>query len=131
MKEYRRMARLSGALTAFLIRVSFLQLPQNDFTVIKTGDIKIIETLKAQQFEMQVKDDTVAFEMQETNPFRVRIAQRRNALKAVKVVRTVHTAEIAGRGSEKFTVVNYHVAGENGDNTYAVCKPEYEFWSQR
>ncbi|EEB95109.1 hypothetical protein MPER_05976 [Moniliophthora perniciosa FA553] len=93
----------------------------NDFEKIKLGDIKIIETLRIQQLEMQIKDDSPDPGLQETNPFRVQIAQQKNTLKAVKVTRSVHTATICGRDSEKFTVVIYEAPGKNDKNAFAVC----------
>ncbi|ESK84239.1 hypothetical protein Moror_3808 [Moniliophthora roreri MCA 2997] len=123
----------SGSSTMELIRRRMDRWPDsvNDYKVIPAGDIKIVKTVGRQELEMRIEDDSPASERRETNPFRVRITQRNNALKAVKVIRSVHTAEIDGRGSEKFTVVNYEVEGDNSNNTYAVCKPEFEFWSRR
>ncbi|KAI3596406.1 hypothetical protein WG66_003096 [Moniliophthora roreri] len=103
----------------------------DSFEAIKAGDIKVIKTLRTQQLEMQIEDDSPDPGMQETNPFRIRISQRNNALKAVKVTRSVHMATIFGRGSEKFTVVSYEVVGGIDKNTFAVCKPEYDLWSQK
>ncbi|ESK89671.1 hypothetical protein Moror_8589 [Moniliophthora roreri MCA 2997] len=103
----------------------------NNFEKIKMGNIKLLNTLRTQQLEMQIKDGSPDLGLQETNPFQIRIAQQNNMLKAVKVIRSVHTATIHGRGSEKFTVVNYRVVEGNGGNTYVVCKPEFDFWSQR
>ncbi|KAI3604374.1 hypothetical protein WG66_008222, partial [Moniliophthora roreri] len=102
----------------------------NNFTIIKLGDLEFIECRKRLEFEMQIEDDSPASGRQDTNPFRMRIIKRNNTCKAIKVIRTVHTAKIAGR-SEMFTVVRYEDEGGSAGNALAACKPEYEHWSQK
>ncbi|ESK89097.1 hypothetical protein Moror_5302 [Moniliophthora roreri MCA 2997] len=103
----------------------------NNFTTIKLGDLKFIECRKRLEYEMQIKDDSPASERQDTNPFRVQIREGSKTCKAIKVIRTVHTAQIAGRESELFTVVKYEDKGGSATNALAACKSEYEYWSQK